>query len=312
MAMSEVKAMQERGQRLRQAGNHVKAERVLKQCLSILKARGCLGRDGILAATLCSLGGCLLEAGQEQEDARKVWEAEGILRRGLFEAESDGDDSAIASALYELSRCLREIGLAQIRKLGEAEELLRRCLEIREANLGSHDDMVISTQLELGLVLGEAMRSAEAAHVLRRCLAVQDAKLDPSDIEIVETLRPLACNLSKVGELKEARGVLRRCLAIQEANLRGDDDGTLSLTLHLLGLHLLQSGDLKEAEEKLGRCLETLGEGECLMAPTQLELAVCHRAKDHKVSVSPFSFSLSLSLSLSLPLSLCLSVCLSV
>ncbi|CAM9711233.1 unnamed protein product [Ectocarpus sp. 4 AP-2014] len=277
------KVLGKHASRLRQEGNLVEAESVLKQCVSYLDARLPVyqkPRDGILAATLRSLGGCLLDAGIKQKEGGKVSEAEGILRRGLVEAELDGEDSAIASALYELSRCLREQGLVQIPKLGEAVELLGRCLEIREAKLGSDDDMVATTQLELGICLGQAMRPAEAVHTLRHRLAIQDAKLDPSDIQIANTLRPLAVCLSQVGKLEEARGALRRCLTIQEAKLRGDDS-TLSLTLYLLGLHLLESGELTEAQEKLGRSSAKLGPGHCLVASTELELAICRRVKDH-------------------------------
>lgn len=67
----------------------------------------------------------------------------------------------------------------RIPKRREAAELLKRCLEIREAKLGSDDEMVASTLLELGICLSEALRPAEAVQTLRHCLAIQDTKLDP-------------------------------------------------------------------------------------------------------------------------------------
>ncbi|CAB1105918.1 unnamed protein product [Ectocarpus sp. CCAP 1310/34] len=278
--------------RLQQQGNLVEAERVLKECVSILDGRRYeKGRDGILAATLGMLGECLLDAGIEQKEGDKMKEAEGILRRALVAAELDGEDSAIANALSELSRCLREQGYVQMRKLGESEELitklgeaaelLERCLEVREAKLGPDDDMVVGTQLEWGICLSEAMRPAEAVHTLRQYLAIQDAKLDPSDIQIARALRPLAVCLSRMGKPEEARGALGRCLAIQEAKMCEDVEN-LSFTLHLLGLHLLESGEPTEAQEKLRRSSARLGPGHCLVISIELELAICRRVEDHK------------------------------
>ena len=305
--------------RLQQQGNLVEAESVLKECVSILDGRRYeKGRDGILAATLGMLGECLLDTGIEQKEGDKMKEAEGILRRGLVAAELDGEDSAIANALSELSRCLREQGYVQMRKLGESEELktklgeaaelLGRCLEVREAKLGPDDDKVVGTRLEWGICLSEAMRPAEAVHALRQYLAIQDAKLDPSDIQIARALRPLAVCLSRMGKPEEAQGALRRCLAIQEAKMCEDVEN-LSFTLHLLGLHLLESGELTEAQEKLRRSSARLGPGHCLVISTELELAICRRVEDQKVScVWRTCACACLSLCLSVSLSLCLLV----
>lgn len=198
------------------------------------------------------------------------------------------------------TRTLQDMG----RKVRQAGRLLKSCLDIREATLGADAELVVRTQLELGLCRAKEMQPEEAEHLLRRCLDIGDAKLDPWDMQIANTLRSLASTLSEVGKLEEALGALRRCLAIQESNL-GGDDFDVAFTLYRIGQHLQQSGELKEAEEKLLRSLQIQVKGvghvlkssleipeartarySCMLECTHLELRICRRARDHEVCVS--------------------------
>lgn len=279
-----------------QAGKLEEAEGMLRRSLTIQETRlaqdsqsqddlsqHVIGRKStLLVSTLGLLGTCLLQA-------KKIEEAEQFLRRCLATAELGKESFVeVSDALLDLSRCLRQ---KQQGKFGEeAEKLLRRCLEIREVNLGADDDIVVSTQRELGMsLLEDPMRPQEAERVLRHCLEIQDAKLDPSDLQIAYTLWSLAACLSQVGKLEEARRTLRRCLAIGEA-IFGGDDVNVAGALHLIGLHLRQSGEQEEAEEKFKRCLAIheakLEQDSFMMASTQLELGACRRSRDHEVRAS--------------------------
>ncbi|CAN0332873.1 unnamed protein product [Ectocarpus fasciculatus] len=134
-----------------------------------------------VAYGLRGLGMCLQKAGQ-------LTEAEGLLRRSLRILEAKAEPEGLlrhshfwileakayikgiheANTLYRLGECVREAG-----RLGEAEELFRRCLEIAENKLGQTNMMVADTLHGLGVCVRRNGRLQEAAELLRRCLEVQ-------------------------------------------------------------------------------------------------------------------------------------------
>ncbi|CAM9154649.1 unnamed protein product, partial [Pylaiella littoralis] len=63
----------------------------------------------------------------------------------------------------------------QAERLGEAEELLRRALEIRETKLGA-DVQVAFTLHSLGQCVRQAGRLGEAEELFRRALEIKEAK----------------------------------------------------------------------------------------------------------------------------------------
>ena len=162
----------------------------------------------------------------------------------------------------------------------EAENILRRSLEIQEAKLGPEDLQVAYTLHELGVCVREARRPEEAEGFLRRCLAIREIRLGPDDVEVAYTLHELGACVREARRLQEAEELLRRCLAIEEASL-GSDDMEVAYTLHQLGVCVREAGRLEGAEGLLRRCLAIkeakLGLEEVQVAKTLHQLGICAR-----------------------------------
>lgn len=154
-------------------------------------------------------------------------------------------------------------------KQPEAEELLRRSLEIQEAKLGRDDLGVAHTLHKLAMCVGQAEKHTEAESLLRRCLGIREAKLGQEDLGVAYTLYVLGVGARRAGRLCEAGEMWRRCLRIRETKL-GRDDLQVSYTLYNLGECVLREGRLGEAEVLLRRCLRIQ---EAILGPTHEQVA---------------------------------------
>ncbi|CAM9897766.1 unnamed protein product [Ectocarpus fasciculatus] len=160
----------------------------------------------------------------------------------------------------------------------QAEKLLRRSLDIKEAILGPEHLQVADTLRQLGVSAREAGRLDEAEGLLRRCLAIRSNTLGEEDMQVACTLYELGACVRKAGRWDEAEGLLRSCLAVEEAKL-GPEDVQVATTLQQLGVCALESGRVEQAEEILRRSLaieETkLGPEDVQVATTLQQLGVC-------------------------------------
>lgn len=154
-------------------------------------------------------------------------------------------------------------------KQAEAEELLRRSLEIQEAKLGREDLGVAHTLHKLAICVGQAGKHGEAESLLKRCLGIREAKLGREDLGVAYTLHVLGLGARTAGRLDEAGELFRRCLRIRETKL-GREDLQISYTLYNLGECVLRAGRLGEAEGLLRRCLSIQEAG---LRPTNEEMA---------------------------------------
>lgn len=152
----------------------------------------------------------------------------------------------------------------------EAEKLLRRCLMIKEAEVGPDHVELAPLLHRLGACLQQGGRLVESEELLRRCLAVKEAELGPDDGQVAVVLHQLGFCIGEAGRVDEAEALLRRCLIIKEANL-GPENVQVALTLQLLGGCVGEAGRLDEAEELLRRCLAIM---EAKLGPEDLELAL--------------------------------------
>lgn len=163
----------------------------------------------------------------------------------------------------------------------EAEQLLRRSLEIQEAGAGRDDLEVAHTLQRLSECLRQAGRHGEAEELLRRCLEIREAKLGQEDVGVAYTLYNLGAAAREAGRLDEAEQCFRRCLRIRETKL-GRGDLYVGHTLYNLGECLLRAGRAEEAEGSFRRCLEiqeaNLGGEDEQVAGTLHKLASCARA----------------------------------
>eukprot|EP00903_Cladosiphon_okamuranus_P014783 g13695.t1 len=173
------------------------------------------------------------------------------------------------------------------RKLGSGdriavEKLLRRCVEIFEAKLGSDHADVANALRKLGRWLRHDRRLEEAEELLVRCLRIQETNLDVGDVVVAYTLNELGVCVRETGQerLGDATRFLRRALRIKEAKL-GRDHVQVAYTLHHLGISLRRAGRLKEADRVLRRCLEIreakLGPEDMQTARTLHKLGACIR-----------------------------------
>ncbi|CAM9158575.1 unnamed protein product [Ectocarpus sp. 13 AM-2016] len=139
-------ALLELGMCLGEANQLVNAEDALRRSLKIYEA--CVGADNaVIPCVLNPLTGCLIQTGKGDE-------AESMMRHSLanqeaHEANMGRDHQAVAYTLHLLGVFLRHMG-----KLEEAQELLRRCMEIFEAKAApEHLCIITSTRLELSVCL---------------------------------------------------------------------------------------------------------------------------------------------------------------
>eukprot|EP00903_Cladosiphon_okamuranus_P014780 g13693.t1 len=172
------------------------------------------------------------------------------------------------------------------RKLGSddriaVEKLLRRSLEIFEANLGSDHADVAFTLRKLGGWLRDVGQLEEAEELLLRCWRIQE-KNGVDDVVVAYTLNELGVCVREMGQerLEDAVDYLKRALGIKEAKL-GRDHVQVAYTLHHLGISLRRAGGLEEAEKVLRRCLEIrevkLGPEDIQTASTLHKLGACIR-----------------------------------
>eukprot|EP00752_Nemacystus_decipiens_P007557 g6751.t1 len=140
---------------------------------------------------------------------------------------------SVAVTLHELGVCVREAG-----RLGEAEALFRRALEIDEAKLSADDGGVAAT---LHKLVGVCERRVGWGR-RKRCFGeIEEAKLRADDGSVAVPLHSLGVCVREAGRLGEAEVLFRRALEIEEAKLGADDGG---------------AGRLGEAEALFRRALE--------------------------------------------------------
>jgi len=200
-------------------------------------------------------------------------EAEPLLRRALEirEAALDPDHPGRANILntatmLSTATILQSLGvlLRHQGRYGEAEPLLRRALEIREATLGpDHPDTALSLNY-LGVLLRFKGRFAvaEAEPLLRRALEIRKAALRSDHPDIAQSLNNLALLLQDQGRLADAEPLYRLALAIRKAALGPKHCKTASI-LNNQALLLQAQGKFAEAGPLYRRALaifeETLG-----------------------------------------------------
>ncbi len=151
----------------------------------------------------------------------------------------------------------------------EAEELLRRALEIRKKQLGSEHPDVAEVLNNLGVLLkaqgkdGEAepfYRRAleideEAELLYRRALEIRVKLLGLDHLDVVESLNNLAALLYNQGKYRESESLFSRALDICEKQ-HGLDHPYVALSVNNLGMLLKVQGKYREAESLYRRALE--------------------------------------------------------
>jgi tetratricopeptide (TPR) repeat protein len=136
----------------------------------------------------------------------------------------------------------------------QAEPLMRRALEIAEANFGSEHPRVAVHLNSLAGLLQDTNRLAEAEKLYHRVLTVVEASLGSDHPDMATPLNNLAELLRLTNRPREAELLLRRALAIDEAVL-GPDHPQVALLLNNLAKSLQATGRPGEAEPLFLRAL---------------------------------------------------------
>jgi tetratricopeptide (TPR) repeat protein len=264
---------------LTEAGEHVKAARLISEALAETEERH--GMDSLPAAGMLRNKGSILRRSGDVEGARRD-----LLRAvGIAQADLDGDDprlvgflvnlanaepASAALALHEravsiveqqpnvdphlLAVALTNLG-ATHHRLGELEpagECLRRAVTTYEEAYGPDFPRIAGLFRNLGVTLREQNRLTEAEDALRRALQLEEASYGPDDMRVATTLVDLADVLQRTDGLEAERLALR---AVEIARGSRDPTNNLPVPLARLGDIQRDRGALDDAETALREAL---------------------------------------------------------
>ena len=153
----------------------------------------------------------------------------------------------------------RRTNLAQLlqstNRLGEAEPLMRRALEIGEAAFGKQHPTVAIRLNNLAMLLQETNRIEDAEPLMRRALEIAVAAFGKRHPTVASSLNNLAALLQDTNRIEEAEPLMRRALEIDEAAL-GTQHPTVAIRLNNLATLLKNTDRIEEAEPLVRRALE--------------------------------------------------------
>ena len=221
-------------------------------------------RLAFLRDTLESVGDSEVRIAQRLRIAKVLmdlarWEeCEEQQRHALAEATALANAKLVAWASNELAQLLQRTN-----RLGEAEPLMWRALEIDEAILGEQDPTVAIGLNNLATLLQATNRIEEAEQLMRRALEICKATLGEQHPSVAICLNNLATLLRDTNRIEEAEPLMRRALEIDEATL-GEQHPNVARDLNNLAQLLQDTNRIEEAEPLMRRALEideaTLGE----------------------------------------------------
>ena len=183
-------------------------------------------------------------------DLARWKECEEQQRNALAEARALANATLVARASNNLAGLLQRTN-----RLGEAEPLVRRALEIAEASFGKHHPIVAICLNNLATLLKDTNRIEEAEALMRRALAIAEAAFGNQHPTAAGYLSNLATLLKDTNRIDEAEPLMRRALEIAEATF-GKQHPTVAIRLNNLALLLLDTNRIDEAEPLMRRTLE--------------------------------------------------------
>ena len=177
-------------------------------------------------------------------------ESEEQQRHALAEATAIANAKLVAWASNELAQLLKRTN-----RLGEAEPLMWRALEIDEAAFGEQHPNVATRLNNLAILLQDTNRIEEAEPLMRRALEIDVAALGKQHPNVAIDLNNLAQMLKDTNRLGEAEPLMRRALEIDVAAL-GEQHPNVAICLNNLAILLQDTNRIEEAEPLMRRALE--------------------------------------------------------
>ena len=183
-------------------------------------------------------------------DLTRWEESEDQQRHALAEATALTNAELVTRALNDLTQLLKRTN-----RLGEAEPLMRRALEIDVAALGEQHPNVAVRLHNLAALLLETNHIEEAEPLMRRALEIDKAAFGEQHPNVASSLHNLAILLQATHRSEEAESLMRRALEIDKATL-GEQHPNVASSLHNLATLLKDTNRIEEAEPLMRRALE--------------------------------------------------------
>ena len=177
---------------------------------------------------------------------------------------ADDDELALAQALHYQAILIDQQG-----HYDDAEEPIRRAVEVRERRLGDHPDLGHSLNT-LGNVLWHQGRLDEAEVVHRQALELRQRILPADHTDIGQSMHNLGALRYFAADLAEAERLWRRSAEIEEA-AHGPDDWNLATSLHTLAI---VCSDQQRFDEALELELRSLAIREKVLGPDHPHVAL--------------------------------------
>ena len=183
-------------------------------------------------------------------DLARWEECEEQQRQALAEATALANSELVASASNELAQLLQRTN-----RLGEAEPLMRRALEINLAAFGEQHPGVAACLGNLASLLQDTNRFGEAEPLVRRALEIDVASFGEQHQTVAVRLNNLAQVLKNTNRIEEAEPLMRRALEIDVEAL-SEQHPTVGNRLNNLAVLLQDTNRIEEAEPLMRRALE--------------------------------------------------------
>ena len=184
------------------------------------------------------------------EELARWKESEEQQRRALAEATALANAKIVAVVSNDLAALLLNTN-----RLGEAEPLMRRALEINESAFGNQHPTVAICLNNLAALLLNTNRLGEAEPLMRRALEINESAFGNQHPTVTICLNNLAALLLNTNRLGEAEPLMRRALEIDEAAF-GNQHPTVAISLNNLATLLQATNRREEAEPLMRRALE--------------------------------------------------------
>mmetsp|Transcript_1163 Transcript_1163/g.2885 ORF Transcript_1163/g.2885 Transcript_1163/m.2885 type:complete len:699 (-) Transcript_1163:89-2185(-) len=182
-------------------------------------------------------------------------QAEGLWRNKLKDAKGHVEDELLSARAQTALNNLAAV-LHDQHKLEEAEQLHRRVLRAREANLGLDDLTTLTSRNNLAVCLTAQGKHLQAEAQLRKCLEGFTAVLGDRHPDTVTCMHNLACVMDRQGDREEAEPLLSYVMGWRTVALGPSHAATLASMTNLACLYEVM-GRLRDAEKL---CRKTLKE----------------------------------------------------
>ena len=183
-------------------------------------------------------------------DLARWKECEEQQRLALDEATALANAKLVARASNDLAQLLERTN-----RLGEAEPLIRRALEIDETAFGKqHPTVAIRLNNQAALLLA-TNRIEEAEPLMRHALQIDETAFGEQHPNVAIRLNNLAMLLQDTNRIEEAEPLMRRALEIAVAAF-GKRNPIVASSLNNLAALLQKTNRIEEAEPLMRRALE--------------------------------------------------------